>query len=94
MKRYRDKMKTDTDKYEQKRRNETKGAWKSKNKKNDIAMLEEIRRQKKKMTKKIQSKTKSKKKQRKIRHLVHPIKEMNGKKSKQFKRKWDKKSCH
>jgi hypothetical protein len=50
-------------------------------------MLEEIRRQKKKMTKKIQSKTKSKKKQRKIRHLVHPIKEMNGKKSKQFKRK-------
>jgi hypothetical protein len=26
--------------------------------------------------------------------LVHPIKEMNGKKSKQFKRKWDKKSCH
>ena len=48
-------------------------------------MLEEIKERKKRTTKKIQSKTKNK--ERKKSHLLHPIKEMNEKKSKQFKRK-------
>jgi hypothetical protein len=55
---------------------------KIKEKKNDIAMLKEMRRQKKRTTKKIQSKTKSKKTPKtttKHRKLVHPIKEMNEK---------------
>jgi seryl-tRNA synthetase len=45
-------------------------------------MLEEIRRAKKKTTKKIQNKSKRKKQTNKQSHLVHPIKEMNGKKIK------------
>jgi len=88
MKIYRDKMKTDTDKYEQ-----IKKEWNKKNVKiketkewHTCSNAGGNKEKKKRTTKKIQSKTKSKKKTNKQSHLVHPIKEMNVKKSKQFKK--------
>ena len=94
MKRYRDKMKTDTDKYEQIKKEWNKKNVKIKEKKEWHSNAGRDKEIKKRTTKKIQRKTKSKKTKKqtnkqtnKQSHLVHPIKEMNGKKSKQFKRK-------
>jgi hypothetical protein len=58
-------------------------------KKNDIAMLEEIEESKKENNKEDteQNKKQKTKQTSKERHLVHPIKEMNGKEPKHFKRK-------
>jgi hypothetical protein len=69
------------------RRKETKKNVKIKEeKKNDIAMLKEMRRQKKR-TKKIQSKKIIKKPQKNHRKPVHLIKEMNEKNQSNSKRK-------
>ena len=80
-------MKTDTN-MSKWRRDEINRTWKLKNNKNDIAMLEEIRRQKREQQRTYRAKQKAKNKKTNIQsHLVNPIKEVNGKNSKQFKKK-------
>ena len=59
------------------RRKNTKRMWKSKKKKNDIAMLTEMKRQKGELQRRYRAKQKTKTNKR--RKPMHPIKEMNEK---------------
>ena len=95
MKRYRDNMKTDTDKYEQTKMEWNKKNMKIKEKKKEwhtvalLAMLEEIRREKR-------AKQKAKRKQqRKPFGASYSYKRNEWEKNQSnSKGKWDKKSCH
>ena len=60
IKRYRDKMKTDTDKYEQMKKKGNKKNVKIKEKKNDKSMLKEMRRQKREQQRSYRTKQKAK----------------------------------
>ncbi len=84
MKRYRDKMKTDTDKYEQMKKKGNKKNVKIKEKKNDIAMLKEMRRQKRdkkrryRAKKSPKTKQKNKKQNKKLRSKNIELFDSNG----------------
>jgi len=83
IKRYRDKMKPNTDKYEQMKKKGNKNNMKIKErKKNDIAMPKEMKRQNREQqrwyrAKQKARKNKNKNKTKQTKKITHPIKEMN-----------------